>query len=434
MRVVDEKYAAWGEYVLFDEVYPGKYFLKCFYKVKENCIAFGKTSVQVAAGEMAEADLTLAANRISKIDSYSVDIPDEFPTEQDLDFLINEKEIFEIELSNGWTEKVRARDLGIEVKKIAAVDKENNCSQITLSWICNNEITIEKTVKVLGGTAADDICIKTTTYNGEEVTVYKFVNVTGDTLSEYICARGNNTVTNSREKKVIVDLSECTVTNLSTSSYWFGPGLVKVIMPDGLEDISGQMFQSCSNLDCIEISESNVKYSCENGVLYDKDKTKIIKYPAAKKDVSFTLPDTVRTAAYGVFEKAACLKEITNFEIVTKLESMQCFNGCGIKTVKLNSSLTSLPSYTFDSSHIESITIPASIQRIEGDCFSGCADLKLFIMERTTPPTFGTANGNPCFYNCNADLKIYVPKGSAESYKNAAGWSAVSDKIYELDN
>lgn len=43
----------------------------------------------------------------------------------------------------------------------------------------------------------------------------------------------------------------------------------------------------------INVSEDNPYYSSENGVLYNKDKTQLIKYPYCKSDKSFVIPDTV---------------------------------------------------------------------------------------------------------------------------------------------
>ncbi len=45
----------------------------------------------------------------------------------------------------------------------------------------------------------------------------------------------------------------------------------------------------------INVAAGNKQYSSANGVLYNKDKTKLIKYPCSKADKSFVVPDSVIT-------------------------------------------------------------------------------------------------------------------------------------------
>lgn len=53
-------------------------------------------------------------------------------------------------------------------------------------------------------------------------------------------------------------------------------------------------FENLRNLENINVVGNNSSFSSENGVLYNKDKTKIISYPIGKKDAIYIMPKTVK--------------------------------------------------------------------------------------------------------------------------------------------
>ncbi len=54
-------------------------------------------------------------------------------------------------------------------------------------------------------------------------------------------------------------------------------------------------------LQSIVVAEENKVFSSENGVLFNKDKTELIRYPVKKSDYSYTIPETVRTIRNSAF-------------------------------------------------------------------------------------------------------------------------------------
>lgn len=91
-------------------------------------------------------------------------------------------------------------------------------------------------------------------------------------------------------------------------------GLIEVSMQEGVEVIETNAFDGChltkisipSSVKCfassaiahnpieeITVSESNPYYTSVDGVLYNKDRTKLIAFPAKKKQKKFVVPDTV---------------------------------------------------------------------------------------------------------------------------------------------
>ena len=69
--------------------------------------------------------------------------------------------------------------------------------------------------------------------------------------------------------------------------------LATVEIPAGVTSVGHDAFSGCTSLTSIYVEDSNPSYSSEEGVLFDKGKTKVLCYPYAKQNTSFTFPETV---------------------------------------------------------------------------------------------------------------------------------------------
>ena len=69
-------------------------------------------------------------------------------------------------------------------------------------------------------------------------------------------------------------------------------------------------FSGCVSLEEITVSASNKNYTSENGVLYNKDKTKLCLYPANKACDGFVIPDSVECAGDFAFLDNRNIKKI----------------------------------------------------------------------------------------------------------------------------
>lgn len=70
-------------------------------------------------------------------------------------------------------------------------------------------------------------------------------------------------------------------------------GLTSIVLPSSITSVGSRTFEGCTALESITISTQNIYYSSKNGVLFDKEKTRIHYYPQGKTDSSYTIPDTV---------------------------------------------------------------------------------------------------------------------------------------------
>jgi hypothetical protein len=132
------------------------------------------------------------------------------------------------------------------------------------------------------------------------------------------------------------------VTSIEREAFSMCGSLTSVTIPTGVTSIGKMAFAFCRSLAEIKVAADNTAYTAENGVLYNKNLTALLAYPAGKTDLSFTIPDGVTTIGDSAFAWCVRLSVITLPDSVTSIGE-EAFRSC-----------TSLTSVTFEG------TIPAS--------------------------------------------------------------------------
>ncbi len=93
----------------------------------------------------------------------------------------------------------------------------------------------------------------------------------------------------------------------------------------------------------------------------------------------------------------------------------------GLTSIKIPNSVTEIRRDAFISCHFTSITIPNSVTDIGSSAFAHCKELASIKVEVEDPKSIKL--GQEVFYNVdNTKCILYVPKGSAEKYRNADVW------------
>lgn len=119
-------------------------------------------------------------------------------------------------------------------------------------------------------------------------------------------------------------------------------------IPENLSRIEGSVFSGCEELERITVDENNpYYYADENGILFNKAKTEIIKYPARLAFDSYTIPNTVETISNAAFD---CCKNLKNIVITDSVVSIgsSAFEYCeNIATFSLPDSVKKVGAFAF---------------------------------------------------------------------------------------
>ena len=189
------------------------------------------------------------------------------------------------------------------------------------------------------------------------------------------------------------------IESIAGSAFYWCSDLTSVTLSNSVKSIEYGNFFSCRALTAINVAADNVNYCSEDGVLFDKDKTKIVQYPGGKQ------------GAYSIPNGVTNIREFA-------------FNDCrSLTSVTIPNSVTSIGNYAFrDCTGLTSVTIPNSVTSIGNAAFSGCSALTspvynahIFVYMPTyysgaysIPDGIETIAGG-AFYECRALTSIEIP-------------------------
>lgn len=110
-------------------------------------------------------------------------------------------------------------------------------------------------------------------------------------------------------------------------------------IPASVEKIGANAFYSCESIEAFEVSEKNKSFTVVDGVLFSKDLSTIVAFPAGRGG-SYTVPDSVTKIADYAFAGCSLLQSVEIPAAVTDI-GIGVFNDCGndlVLEVKPNSS------------------------------------------------------------------------------------------------
>ena len=100
------------------------------------------------------------------------------------------------------------------------------------------------------------------------------------------------------------------VTSIGGLAFHNCTGLTSITIPDSVTSIGGWAFNGCTGLTSINVASGNNYYSSNNGVLFNKKKTALIRYPEGKSQTSYTIPNSVTSIGGVAFDGCTGLKDV----------------------------------------------------------------------------------------------------------------------------
>lgn len=233
-------------------------------------------------------------------------------------------------------------------------------------------------------------------------------------------------------------IKEIDLTNItSIENFAFKQSKLKEIsIPEKLTEIGVSAFADIETLENINVNEKNKNYVSENGILFSKDKKKIISYPIAKTEKEYTIPSTVEIIASSTFEGN---KKISKVNLPEKLKLIGGFafaNCSSIKEITIPATVTYIGQNAFNGTSIKEITIPKAVTEIGINPFGECKALNTITVEEGNTKYFSV--DGILFETDESLLKYPVAKTGTEcvipeNIKKVAPYAFENSKIKNVN-
>ena len=295
--------------------------------------------------------------------------------------------------------------------------------------------TIEDGVEILDSAAFSQCGLK-------EITIPGSVKEIKDSCFSEIWGLSKVTINNGVEK---ID-----------GGAFYGTAIKEIEIPASVLTIDDSAFSDCGKIQTINVAIDNQNYSSQNDSLYNKDKTKIIRYPSGKKDTEFEVPSTVKEIGNSCFSSCGNLGKIQITSNVEKLATSSFVNQGNLTEINVvsenqyyssedgvlfNKDKTefikwpqgkSLTEYTvprtvktikassFYASNIKSIIIPPSVEKMESYAFQSTRATKIVCQEQDGKGV--KEIGYRCFYLTGlieASLPSTLEKLDGEAFRGS---------------
>ena len=155
----------------------------------------------------------------------------------------------------------------------------------------------------------------------------------------------------------------------------------EVFIPSSVKCIEPGIFNFCWKLESIEVDDKNPYFCSQDGILFNKEKTALLRFPHQHKDSKYRIPNSVTEIGEAAFYACDELEVVYFPDKLTKI-GFRGFQHCG---------------------SLNEIELPASVRFIEGVAFHKCEYLEKIRFHGNAPHM-----GRNVFKDTNQRCKLYI--------------------------
>lgn len=145
--------------------------------------------------------------------------------------------------------------------------------------------------------------------------------------------------------------------------------LTSITIPASVTSMDASAFNKCSSLKNVIVDESNSAFTSIDGVVFSKDLTNLIYYPAGKEG-EYIIPDYVTIIAPSAFADCAQLTFVKISGSVQSIGNRAFFNASNLSKLVLNEGVEEIGNSAFGGTKaLKEVSIPSSVKSIGTKAF-----------------------------------------------------------------
>ena len=194
-----------------------------------------------------------------------------------------------------------------------------------------------------------------------------------------------------------------------------------IYIPASLTDLNAKAFSE-GGMIAYEVSPDNPVYSSEDGIMFNKDKTELLHFPAKKQVESYSIPEKVEKIGKFAFE-CNQLNEVTFPEKLISIDDYAFFMSDKLTKVDIPNNVSFIGESAFSRcSNLKEVHLSENLETISpGTLEYGYA------LEKVNIPSKVTSIGDNAFRYCRVMNSLTLPESLEEIGAEAFnGWEMTS--------
>lgn len=207
---------------------------------------------------------------------------------------------------------------------------------------------------------------------------------------------------------------------VGSQAFHYCYALGSVSISDTVRSIAGDAFLCCFDFSKIILNSGNPYYSIEGGILYDKEKTRLLLCPPLAVSGSLTIPRSVKEIGECAFWQCDKITSIQLPDGLIKIED-EAFHFCqGMTEINIPDTVNSIGMRAFICcDKLQTVRIPASVYKIGREAFYLCTGISAFSVDEDNP-YYCSQDG--VLFNKQKTILVYYPSEKKDaSYQIPAG-------------
>ena len=201
---------------------------------------------------------------------------------------------------------------------------------------------------------------------------YNCTKLTSITIPNSVTSIGSDAFRGCSNMTTVTFATPSSVTSIGSGGF-YECKLASITLPNSVTSIGSYVFSKCTSLTSISVEDGSTAFTSENGILFNKDKTKLIYYPGGKTETEYNIPNSVTSLSQYAF--SYCNSSLT--------------------TVTIPNSVTKFESYAFtENSGLTSICIPNSVTSMDHDAIRFCTNATIYCQAEPLPQGWSSSWNN----------------------------------------